>query len=149
MIIEWHIQKKQGNRYPVLTYSAQWEEWEESLCPERVSVQVEIPTIGKIYKRGENAFKRGTTQLTLTLPTKHPQELQLPWGPETKLRYPTIKEGFLTLREAAEKAIRNALASEEWEESGELRTSPEQKKFVAPYVVAWRMLKGSGQEIDY
>jgi len=46
---------------------------------------------------------------TLLFPTPLEMELTLPWRPGTRPHYPEVQEGFLRLREEAEKVVRQAL----------------------------------------
>jgi len=152
--IEWEIKKKRGNWRPVLTYSAQWEEWEQNLAPGEITIITKIPVPKDHYKhycppgqyeRAEppeyKEMDNKTRYWCFICPISR-EEIRLPWRPGAQPEYPEVEEAFLALREAAEKAVQEALASEGWEKTGTLDMSPEYKKAVAGYVTARRMLEG-------
>lgn len=156
MKITWTISKKRGNWRPVLNYTCIFEDWERSLlASESVSVKTELPELLRYpepdcppgQRERAAGWKPEKWHRLCANPNRSGERIgfKLPWRPGAKPDYPEVEEGFRLLRDAYERALREAYDSDPFEHTGELDLTQETKQHIAPGVTADRMLKIVGQ----
>ena len=155
MKITWEIKKTRGNWRPELRYKCEKEDWEVKLGVPCVVVEKSgIPkppdNSYRVYwaPPGDEERKEGwaPSEWVALRPPEQDAEKRtdgdiLPWRPGARPEYPEVEEGMRLLREAYEKALREAMESGPLEIEGELGLSEEMKKALAPVVAAGKMLR--------
>lgn len=160
MRLEWKIKKERGNLRPTLYYTVMLEDHEKKLALPPVSVRSSIPVPeehrqeycypGQFERRatpeGGAGQGHGTPELeyyTLEAPSHRghawTQTLRLPWREDNA--YPEVESSFVRLRDAFEKELAAAYASQPMESGGTLKSSEAAKQGVAPAVLAERLLQ--------
>lgn len=150
MRIEWNITKQRGNIRPLLTYSVTLEEHEKALALPPLRVRSSIPEPEQSWREycypGEMERAEGAEAAAfydLETPSHRgrswPQSLRLPWRADNA--YPEVEASFAALREAFEKLLAEACASEPMKEEGSLSSSSASRTLVAPGILADRFLR--------
>ncbi|MFV0349227.1 MAG: hypothetical protein ACK5JO_11620 [Halodesulfovibrio sp.] len=152
MHMEWNITKQRGNSRPVLTYTLTLTEYEIMLCLPAVRVESEIPRppdSGWTYcwpNQNERSGKPLPERYLLMTPSHKTvtvtESVRLPWREDNS--YPEVAASFTLLREAFEKELAAASASQPMQESGSLQTTAGTKRSIAPACAAERLLKVVG-----
>lgn len=150
MRIEWSITKKRGNFRPVLNITIEQTKDELDLEVGDVTIVSSIrrPPESYIPHCRPGRFERlpGFTwdeeyyKITISGETSS-GKLTLCWKPGAKPEYPEVEESINRLRNAYEKALKEAYDSGPLEVGGCLELTPETKRHIAPGLTAKRMLK--------
>ncbi|MFO7596169.1 MAG: hypothetical protein R6W92_07455 [Desulfocurvibacter africanus] len=149
MDIEWSITKKRGNMRPILNYSIILSEFEKDLGMLAVRVESTIPKppdAGWTHcwpgqnERGDWRPEEFYLLMTPSHKTgKASETLKLPWRQDNA--YPEVEQSFMQLREAFERVLVETADSPPMRASGNLETSGNAKRAVAPAFAAGRILQ--------
>ncbi len=149
MKIKWKIVKKRGNLRPVLTYSFVVEDYERCLAlpPVRICSNIAEPIDSwqehcypQLHERADTPKFKGMYTLELASHKSNgwPQSLRLPWRENN--HYPEIEESFILLREAFERELALADASQPMDDENFLTISEQASQTLAPTVLAEKFL---------
>ena len=158
MKLEWKITKKRGNIRPVLSYSVTLEEHEKALALPPLRVLSSIPKPDDAWQeycwpgQHERAEKYAPSSFyELEAPSHRgkswPQTLRLPWRADNA--YPEVEESFNAFRDAFEKMLAEAYASQPINEERSLSSSSQSRSHVAAGVLAERFLKAACRQQAY
>lgn len=155
MRISWKIEKKRGNLRPVLTYAVTLEDCERALATPPLSITSLIPEPPESWQehcwpgQHERAAQAGRDALPcyqLAIPShkgRHgSQSLRLPWREDNS--YPEVEASFRLLREAFERELRRAGASDPMQEENSLELGRAALREVAPAIIGRRFLEAVG-----
>lgn len=170
MNIKWNISKKRGNIRPVLTYTITLDEHEKALALPPLRLVSRIPEPDESWQEHcypgqheramasapERSSGNPEDNLLGNSPANAPgkfhdlevpsheghswtHSLRLPWRENNS--YPEVESSFRLLRDAFEKELATAYASQPMQEENSLQTSVNAKAGLAPGVLAERFLK--------
>jgi hypothetical protein len=142
MEIEWTIKKNRGRIRPELIYSISWEKWEESLNPEIKAVTIDRSTNGNstglLSDDMQNYIDQPRYQWIIESQPEKEAVINLRYYGNNH-QYPEIKEAFMRLLKLHEAAIKEAYDQRPLDLAGNLETSDDLKKYVAPGLTAEKM----------
>lgn len=157
MKIEWTIKKKRGNFRPTLDVKFKLEDYETNMNILPVGIKTPFPREAKA--EGKNYFFTSSwkkrcphdTDLkswkkfhTICLDTTQSESsctYYLPWKPGASSQYPEVAIVLKALQRKYEKALKEAYDSLPFEINESLDMSSDCKKYIAPGIVAKKMLK--------